>query len=335
MVNAAFFIILNICTNCSIVLINKQLFSTDFCYPTALTFLHFCFTSVGLRLFSKAGMFERKPLTTLQVLPLALCYSLCTPLSNMSLAYNSVGFYQMLKILTTAYVAMIQTVFYGVTFSTKIKGALAVVVVGVIFASVNDIEVNFWGSLYAVACMMVTAQYQIYVGTKQKELGVTSMQLLENMVPVSAVIVLIITPIMDPTGLFFDQGPKSLVNFEFDTTIVAIVIGSSLLAIAVNGSVFLLIGATSPVTYNVVGHFKTVLILSASFFLFNGDANAKNIFGMALALGGMMAYTKFKLDAAAANAAAAAQAAAENHSGKAPSSPVGVEVTKRRTPTTV
>ena len=64
-------------------------------------------TAIGLRIMGKAGLFEMKKLSVLQVLPLAACYALCTPLSNLSLAFNSVGFYQMMKILTTPYVAVI------------------------------------------------------------------------------------------------------------------------------------------------------------------------------------------------------------------------------------
>jgi solute carrier family 35, member E3 len=137
--------------------------------------------------------------------------------------------------------------------------------------------------------MIITAQYQIYVGTKQKELGVNSTQLLTNMVPVSAVITLFLTPFLDRTGIFFEE-EHSLVNYEFTMVrchpsgwfsclkvfsilivligglclqpAVAAVIGSAVLAVFVNMSIFLLISATSPVTYNVVGHFKTVLILS-------------------------------------------------------------------------
>jgi solute carrier family 35, member E3 len=131
--------------------------------------------------------------------------------------------------------------------------------------------------------MIITAQYQIYVGTKQKELGVNSTQLLTNMVPVSAVITLFLTPFLDRTGIFFEE-EHSLVNYEFTMVrevlvwmdcgrevsgglsclqpAVGAVIGSAVLAVFVNMSIFLLISATSPVTYNVVGHFKTVLILS-------------------------------------------------------------------------
>ena len=73
-------------------------------------------------------------------------------------------------------------------------------------------QVNFVGSVYAVACTMLTGQYQIYVGSKQKELGVNSMQLLSAMMPVSSVLVFILIPVLDPTGLFFQQ-EHALVNY--------------------------------------------------------------------------------------------------------------------------
>jgi solute carrier family 35, member E3 len=91
---------------------------------------------------AKFGLFEMKHITVRQVLPLAACYALCTPLSNLSLAFNSVGFYQMMKILTTPYVALVEALFYGSKFSKPIITSLIVVTIGVVFASVNDIEVS-------------------------------------------------------------------------------------------------------------------------------------------------------------------------------------------------
>jgi solute carrier family 35 protein E3 len=101
-----------------------------------------CVRSVGLRVFAKFGVFELKGVEWKRVLPLAAAYALCTPLSNLSLAFNSVGFYQMLKILTTPYVALIEGLFYGASFSGPIKLSLAIVTIGVLLASVNDVEVR-------------------------------------------------------------------------------------------------------------------------------------------------------------------------------------------------
>ena len=72
--------------------------------------------------------------------------------------------------------------------------------------------------------MVITAQYQIYVGTKQKELGLNSTQLLGNIMPISAVCVLMLVPFLDSTGLFIAQ-PNSLVDYTF--TIVRLGLGGA------------------------------------------------------------------------------------------------------------
>ena len=57
--------------------------------------------------------------------------------------------------------------------------------------------------------MIVTAQYQIYVGKKQKELHLSSVQLLMNIIPLSAAMVLFLVPVLDsvPSLLQFDYAP--------------------------------------------------------------------------------------------------------------------------------
>ena len=113
-------------------------------FPLALTWLWGWHVGdrFGLRIFARFGVFEWKDSSWRKVLPLAAAYALCTPLSNLSLAYNSVGFYQMLKILTTPYVALVEGMFYGATFSQPIKLSLLIVTIGVLLASVNDVEVS-------------------------------------------------------------------------------------------------------------------------------------------------------------------------------------------------
>ena len=95
-----------------------------------------------MRLFSRSGLFEVKHVAVRQIFPLAAAYALSTPLSNLSLSYNSVGFYQLMKILTTPYVATVETVFYGAHYTREVKVSLAVVTVGVLLASSHDVEVR-------------------------------------------------------------------------------------------------------------------------------------------------------------------------------------------------
>jgi hypothetical protein len=86
------------------------------------------------------------------------------------------------------------------------------------------------------------------------------------------------------------------------------------LAFSVNLSIFLVIGQTSPVTYQVLGHSKLIVILTSGIFILGEDSNAARLFGMLLALGGIVSYTelagKIKKEAAAAAAETAAAAGA-------------------------
>lgn len=75
-----------------------------------------------------------------------------------------------------------------------------------------------------------------------------------------------------------------------------VVLGLSCLAsFFVNLSIFLLIGKTSPITYNAVGHFKLVLILIGGVLLFNAPVTFENSTGVVVAVVGLIAYTHIKL----------------------------------------
>lgn len=280
------YLALNACSSISIVFVNKLLFKNyGFPYGTTLTVIHFFITFLGLLICLALGVFEFKKLEVAKVLP--LCVSFCgfVALTNLSLVYNTVGFYQIMKVLTTPLLVIIQTIFYGQTFSTKIKESLAVICLGVIIATVTDSEANFLGTMVALSALLVTCMYQIWVGTKQKELNCNSYQLLFYQAPISALMLL-------PVAVFADDLGDNFYVPCSDT--VAMVLVSAALAFLVNLSIFLVIGKTSPVTYNVLGHFKLCVILSLGFVFFGDPITFKNITGIVLTLTGVFWYTHLK-----------------------------------------
>lgn len=95
----ALLILFNLSVNVSIVLVNKYVFDIfEFRYATTLTALHFGCTAVGLDIMGKYfGVFKPKPVPLRDIAPIAVAYAFSIPLSNLSLAYNSVGFYQMVS----------------------------------------------------------------------------------------------------------------------------------------------------------------------------------------------------------------------------------------------
>lgn len=168
-----FYLFLNAASSIGIVVTNKLVFQVyKFKYGTLLTFIHFVFTAVGLEICRHLGVFEKKSVEMRNILPLCISFCGFVVLTNISLVYNSIGFYQLMKVLTTPLIALIQVLCYDVTFSLPIKLALTTICVGVAIATVTDTEANALGTLVASSALLVTSMYQIWVGTKQKSLVV-------------------------------------------------------------------------------------------------------------------------------------------------------------------
>lgn len=63
--------------------------------------------------------------------------------------------------------------------------------------------------------------------------------------------------------------------------------------ISVNFSTFLVIGKTSPVTYQVLGHLKTCLVLAFGYILLRDPFSWRNILGILIAMIGMILYSYY------------------------------------------
>lgn len=73
------------------------------------------------------------------------------------------------------------------------------------------------------------------------------------------------------------------------------IILSCLIAVSVNFSTFLVIGTTSPVTYQVLGHLKTCLVLSFGYTLLHDPFTMRNVLGILVAIFGMALYSYFSV----------------------------------------
>ncbi|RNF09194.1 solute carrier family 35, member E3 [Trypanosoma rangeli] len=279
-----FCLALNALSSISIVICNKWLFQDYyFVYSITLTLIHFVMTFLGLVLCLGGGMFKLKRVSIMKVLPLSISFCGFVVLTNMSLVYNSVGFYQLIKVLTTPMLVVMETLIYKKTFSTKIKLSLLLICVGVTIATVTDSELNFVGTVVAFSALFVTCQYQIWVGTKQKELDCDSFQLLLYQAPISSVFLLPIAYFTEIQGMI-----------EPCNEVIKLILLTGVIAFLVNISIFLVIRKTSPVTYNVLGHFKLCVILILGTILFGDSMDAKRIVGVVMTLAGVFWYTHLK-----------------------------------------
>lgn len=83
---------------------------------------------------------------------------------------------------------------------------------------------------------------------------------------------------------------------------VAAIITSALLGLLVSLSTFLVIGCTSSLTYNVVGHIKTVLILTGGCMFFGDEMPPKKLLGVCVAMCGIIWWVWPRLEESLAGA---------------------------------
>lgn len=79
----------------------------------------------------------------------------------------------------------------------------------------------------------------------------------------------------------------------FLSSLQVFIILSCLISISVNFSTFLVIGKTSPVTYQVLGHLKTCLVLAFGYILLRDPFSWRNILGISIAMVGMILYSYY------------------------------------------
>jgi solute carrier family 35 protein E3 len=97
---------------------------------------------------------------------------------------------------------------------------------------------------------------------------------------------MIFGPVMD---FLFSQRWVSTYEFS-DIRAFHFLLLSCVLAMGVNFSQFLVLGKFSAVTFQLMGHLKTMLVLILGWYFFGGIVTVTQTTGMCLAIGGMVGY---------------------------------------------
>ena len=113
-------IIWNLCSSIAIVFSNKWIY-TNYKFPNVtLTCIHFFMTYLGLKVCIFLKIFAPKKIPLQEMILLCLSFCGFVVFTNLSLQNNTVGTYQVAKVMTTPAILFIHSVFYGRKYSRKI-----------------------------------------------------------------------------------------------------------------------------------------------------------------------------------------------------------------------
>jgi len=312
-------ILINTMATVAIVFVNKRIFSDPTLrgMPLLFTSFHFFCTSLSLFVFSKAPLnfFTPKRGPAFQIAPICLAFCGNVVLPNLSLAFASVAFYQLARILVTPTTAIINLLCYQITTSRSCCLTLVFVCAGVAMVAYSDVNssslssqsTSLLGVFFALAGVLASSFYTVLIGVLQKRLRMSSMQLLFNQAPPSTFLLLICVPFLD--NLHPQVGPP-IMDYANTLTIgsrpslmtslgqapLGLVLLSGCLAVLINLSQFLIIAQTSSLSSTIVGHAKTVLIVGLGWYVAGKTMQDWGFAGVLLSIGGIVAYSWVKYE---------------------------------------
>ncbi|XAR62246.1 hypothetical protein NMG60_11016934 [Bertholletia excelsa] len=277
----------NVVTSVGIIIVNKALMATyGFSFATTLTGMHFATTTLMTVVLRWLGYIQPSHLPFPDLLKFVVFANFSIVGMNVSLMWNSVGFYQIAKLSMIPVSCLLEVVFDKIRYSRDTKLSIAVVLLGVAVCTVTDVSVNTKGFIAAFIAVWSTALQQYYVHFLQRKYSLSSFNLLGHTAPAQAGILLVLGPFVD-----YWLTNKRVDAFDYTAASIVFITLSCSIAVGTNLSQFICIGRFTAVSFQVLGHMKTILVLILGFLFFGKEGlNIQVILGMLIAVIGMMWY---------------------------------------------
>lgn len=194
----------NFVSTIAVTVINKICFSkVNFGYPAALCNIHFLVTLLGVELLFRAKMFQKVTISLrdMNFIVIVLVVGVVTPLNNTSLKLNSIGFYQIFKLLVTPCVVLLEYILDKKRLSRNRAACLVVVCIFVLISSRADMAFSTYGTVCASLWVPFAAAYKVQWGRVRRKYNCSTLALMRATLPFAICVQAAISPLVDPPGL--------------------------------------------------------------------------------------------------------------------------------------
>ena len=277
----------NLASGIGVVLANKLVFTLGkFRFPTALTALHYLTNTVFLLVVAKMVPSASIPVASDASLlqAITVVWALHNALSNHSLAANSIGLYQISKILVTPMIVMLEYAVYRRLPNWRLAIPLVGACVGVALATVSDVSFEASGALLALLSCGCSSVLKVMQQHLLQQSGLTSLQLMHKTWAAQTALLLLSTPLLDPSV-------AGLLHYHLTPKRSGLLLLSCLAAFALNLSSLSAIKLTSAVVLVLLSQGKTVTTLLLGYLFFDGHPSSMQLAGSTLAVVSLGAYT--------------------------------------------
>eukprot|EP00009_Paramoeba_aestuarina_P011369 CAMPEP_0201540552 /NCGR_PEP_ID=MMETSP0161_2-20130828/71004_1 /ASSEMBLY_ACC=CAM_ASM_000251 /TAXON_ID=180227 /ORGANISM="Neoparamoeba aestuarina, Strain SoJaBio B1-5/56/2" /LENGTH=294 /DNA_ID=CAMNT_0047948029 /DNA_START=542 /DNA_END=1426 /DNA_ORIENTATION=- len=282
---------LNVVSTVCIALVLKQLFLLNPTIPiTGLVVFHILCACLMANVLWFFGWFRLPPFGDVNwkyLLTYSVFQGLAIATANANLEHNSIGFYQISKMAVIPVTILAETLLgWRKIPNAAVLMSLVVLLVGVGLVTGDDVQITTDGTFWALFSVFSITSVQLLV-SQQKENNLSPFQLLHLSTIPSATNLMIISYFVDDLRGAVERG---LTKNEF-----VLLMLSGVLSVSINLTSLMIIGEASPVTYQVIGHLKTISLIISGTILFKVPVANIQIVGIILALAGTARYGQLKL----------------------------------------
>ena len=282
----------SVLSSTGIVFLNKWLFTfDDFSFPATLTGWHLITTHMVLACALRLDIFTRKRLSWRAKLWFCVLDALAMALQNLSLNRNSVNFYQTCKLCTVPVIVIIEKSLGKPFPNAQTMFVLSLITLGVGSSTGANFQSNALGVFIGLGATLSTALVIVATTWLQKLHDLSSTQLLHNVAILDGLLLVVFGPALD-----YHLSERVLyIDYTWTSESRVIFISTCIMAVLVNCITFYLLGKISPVSYQVIGQAKTVVIYGVGYYFFDREVSRGANVGALVALVGCIGYARISL----------------------------------------
>ncbi|XP_058210824.1 probable sugar phosphate/phosphate translocator At3g17430 isoform X1 [Rhododendron vialii] len=290
------YLLIYITLSSGVILYNKWVLSPkyfNFPFPITLTMIHMGFSGAVAFLLVRVFKVVSPVKMTFEiystcVIPISAFFASSLWFGNTAYLHISVAFIQMLKALMPVATFLMAVLCGTDKLRWDVFSNMLLVSVGVVVSSYGEIHFNVVGTVYQVTGIFAEALRLVLtqVLLQKKGLTLNPITSLYYIAPCSFMFLFVPWYFLEKPGMEVSQ-----IQFNF-----WIFFSNAICALALNFSIFLVIGRTGAVTIRVAGVLKDWILIALSTVVFpESTITGLNIIGYAIALCGVVMYNYLKV----------------------------------------
>ncbi|XP_014231317.1 solute carrier family 35 member E1 homolog [Trichogramma pretiosum] len=274
---------------------------SDFPYPMTVTMVQLLtITLCSGPVFRAWGV--RKTSSTLitwkyylkLIVPLAFGKFLSNVLSHVSIWKVPVSYAHTVKATMPLFTVVLSRLILSEHQTKRVYLSLLPIVCGVAIATLTELSFNFTGLFSALASTLAYSLQNIFSKKVLHDTGIHHLRLLLILGRLALILFIPVWLAFDVKNLMHD--PVTGAPIDISTRTIVLLVLDGFLNWLQNIIAFSVMSLVTPLTYAVASASKRVFVIAVTLFILGNPVTGLNIFGMVLAILGVLCYNKAKYD---------------------------------------